>query len=367
MDQQEPGISPNTQEELASGIVELKPLTIDQICLMEGVEKDQIPEKLNVYTQKELKSIEEKPHIVDTFENPYYDFLYSCFISTRNLSEDDPLYDFSKTLDSFETFLNAYAPNISVKVRSNLVQRMTGFVKDVVHPEELVYLGKPGTAGYELRKGYNRGGRGWIKLPNSEKRPEFTTREVIEEVIEISGEQPPQDYLFHASGSASLIGIERRKAILSSAIAKELGEDVLTGEHTGMGNGRLLNNIFTNKWSANPGYSITRWFDEYSVVFGISREKLANYHKNKGEDWEPWDWEGEGVIIGPEAPLEAVDFVYAQKEYLPKLKEWLAKNAPHAKAVSLEAYDLIRENERIKDGDDLFGRKPVEDWSALLK
>lgn len=362
MDVQEPGISPYTEVELPEGIVSLKPLTIEQICQREDIEKGQLPEKIREGTQRVIRHIEEKPFIVDTDGDPFYDILYGSYLATRNLSPDDPLFEFSQTLNSFDSFIKEYAPDISTDTRSNLVQRMSGFIDYVVHPEEIVYLSQRDS---ELRKGYNYGGKSWIYLTNAE-RPEYTTREVIEEIVELEKEGAPNASYWHATGSASLPGIERHKAVLSSSRAQEVGEDVMTGEHNGMGKGRLLGNIYVNQAGLSRGYSLSRWFDEYSVVIGISKEKLAKYFQEKGEKWEAVDLRGEGTTIGPEVPLQAVDVLYSQREYLPRLNEWAQRNCPHAKVVSLEAYELMRQNANRKAGLDIFGVKPIEDWPALL-
>lgn len=177
----------------------------------------------------------------------------------------------------------------------------------------------------------------WVSTNTNDVEDVYVKREVIEELrhhggVDIYG------CGFHATTSATLDGIERRGAIVSSKTVLESGELLTNGEV--LGADRYCHShvyVYTDKIS--DGYGTPRWFDEYTVVFGISMEKQREYLERHRKSMGMWS-RSDGCEVGEDVPLENLDFIAAHSVYLGKLIPWVRKNCPSVSVISREALYL---------------------------
>lgn len=348
--------------------------TVEDVCRDENCNAEELPGLLAERTKDILDYCRKHSSIIDDELSPQIDFIYRCFASTRGTPASVDLSGFSKSLKDFESFIAQYAKGVPRRAIGNLMERIDRYTRAVVHPSRIITVFPENHRMHGKLSIYKSEGQ-WIQLPSESdwSAREYVEMDVLEEIVNLQETGYTRPDLYHATGSASLSGIAKHKAILSARRARELGEDVKTGEYNtyigwqdySVSGGREgLSSIYTSR-SPHTGYSIARWFDEYHLVFGLSIERIARYLKeHKGEtDIRFADFAGEGIRIGPEAPLELVDVIYGEHIYLDDLDRWKSKYAPHARIVSLEADELLRSR---GEQDFYSSSRGIKNWKSLL-
>ena len=333
--------------------------TVEELCEREGCKIEELPSLVASKAQNIVYYCEENYRIVGSEINPQIDFLYQCYQATRDLPEDSGLSEFATSLESFDTFISNYAEGMSSGACGNLMSRIDRYIKKEAHTSRLIYedLGKT-HLGYLSKVE-------WIPLPYSfSVLEDYVERGVVEEVINLqkAGYESPD--LYHATGSAALDGIAEHNAILAANKAVKLGGEIVkTGEYSikpsydnfRIEDGEREYGIYNLIYASDRpiiAYAIARWFDEFHVIFGLSKDKIAEYQKEHGG--EIGGVVGVDFTIGSKVPLELVDVIYGEYISLDKLKEWQEKNAPQARVVSIEAGQLLRD-------------RPEENWESLLR
>ena len=340
--------------------------TIQGICRNEGSISQKLPDVFTRRTKDIINYCKENDYIVDDKLSPQIDFIYQCYASTRS-SPPLHLREFSRSLDSFDSFVAHYARRASRSTIGNLMERIDRFTRTTLHPRRVITVFPENHRMHEKTISYQLKGR-WILLPSEfGSGEEYVEKGVVEEILNLQKIGYKQPDLYHTTGSASLEGIAKHGALLSARRAIESEEAVKTGEqntyigwedHSQMGGKKGLASVYTSKFP-HIGYSVARWFDEYHVIFGLSRERITTYIQahNQPDDRLKEFPKGE-VRIGPEVPLELVDSIYGEHIYLKQLLEWKEKNAPQALVVSLEADDLLRRRTK-RDWESIVRQKPI--------
>jgi len=348
---------------------------LDNLCNMENCDIRELPDLFANKLKFIFGHCEKHSSMIDDKLDPQIDFIYQCYKSTRNISPTLNLSGFSSSLDNFDIFISQYAQGVSRKALGNLMQRINRFIETTIHPSRTIATFPDRYRNRDKLSFYNLEGR-WIQIPSKYNASEkdYIEESIVKEIISIQESGYKRPDLYHATGSASLDGIARHGAILSANKAVALGETVKTGEYntyigwdeqSASGGRSGLGSIYTSK-DPYSGYGIARWFNEYNVVFGLSKEKIAKYlQKDKGETNIRFeDYAGEGITIGPDAPLELVDIIYADHIYLDELNKWKEKNAPHAYIISLEADQLLRSRGKQEF---YSPAEEISDWHPLLE
>ena len=79
------------------------------------------------------------------------------------------------------------------------------------------------------------------------------------------------------------------------------------------------------------------------------------------------DLGSEGVLIGHEVPLSAVDVVYCWKKYEPQMVDWVKEFCPRARVISIEAAEILRKYGSVMNEISLQENiSPVEAWGKLF-
>lgn len=355
---------------LRKGLVRKDEPSLGQLLASEGVKASGLPGKFARKVRECFQYADKNSSIIDTDLNPQIEFIYKVWHATRDIPCGHELATFSRGLDSFDSFLKQYGQGQSRQAVGNLMQRIDVFVRTELNILKLVDVFPEGHRRRRLNSGiYNYEGD-WIRLPGSRyyvEESRFADREVLQEIV-ATLDRTRSAGLFHATGSAALEGIGRHGAILSARRARELGEPIKTGEYNTYigwngfsvsGGEGGLGNVYT-LGSLSTSYALVRWFDEFDVVFGLSRERMERYLRDeKGHDkFYLSDFAGEGIRVGPEAPLKLVETVNTEVSFVPFMKNWVDKHAPHIQVRSLEADDL-------RNSEGSYGR--LVDWKMLLQ
>lgn len=348
--------------------------TLNKLCEENECTIEDLPGVFAKKTEEILNYCEKYSSVTDVELNPQIDFIYKSYAATRDISDTDNLSDFSKSLDSFDSFIDHHAKGASRKTIGNLIERIDVYTRTVVHPSRIIAVFPEGHRMHDKLSIYNFEGH-WVPLPTESSfvAEEYVEKDVLDEIIELQESNYTRPDLYHSTGSASLEGIAKHGAILSARKAVESGESVKTGEYNTYisrdgysvsGGKEGLRSVYTSR-ILDTGYGVARWFNEHRVVFGISEERISKYLKeHKGEtDIRFEDYSGEGIAIGPEVPLDVVGVIYGDRLYLDELNEWKEKNAPQARVVSFEAEYMLR----TKGGRSYRTQgKEIIDWKSLL-
>ena len=366
-------IQPNSERDLLiSSLRKIKAPSADDICKTEGVTPEELPDLLSDKLKGIFAHCKENASIIDDELNSQIDFVYQCYEATKNVDASSEFYELSAQLKDFESFISVFAKGVDRKTLGNFMQRVDRFIQIVVHPKRIM---KAWPEGHRMKGFYEMGiykhEGAWVPLEHKRwSGVEYIELGLLKEIIDLKESGYMKPGLYHTTGSATLDGISKQKAILSAREAIKREEEVKTGEyntyighdnHSVSGRKQGLGDVHVSR-SLHTGYTIARWFNEYPLAFGIAEERTRKHLKEIDEksDTAFINWAGEGIRLGPEIPLDLVDVIYCEQIYLDKLKQWVSKNTPHAKVVSIEAHELLLR----KDG---LGQGKINDWNALLK
>ncbi len=326
--------------------------SLEEIANSAGVQPQELPQAMQ---KMALEIADVTRNTFFTVEEGYekrIDFIYRCWAATRDLPEGHQLYTFARSLDSLDTFIQTYLPDATNRLKGDLIERVTGFVEEVVHPSSDLHL-------YPKERGWSKASTfgiytidgDWIHIPGQYYHEKYVEKQVVEEALRLKKENLLHpDEMYHATGSSILEGVARQKAILSTQRAHQKGESVQTGEYA----------TYINRHDDKPvGYSNTVyagdcmevtygksiWFDEFRMVFGISRSKMANFLRQSGRTPD-FKYRSEiGITLGPEVPLDTITSVYADSRHKERVEEWIKRNGlqEQMRFISLEAVSLARE------------------------
>jgi hypothetical protein len=283
-----------------------------------------------------------------------------CHVMDENLVLMDKLYNLFRLgnqrplaapwlqhMRSFDEFLRHFCPQANEKVESGLIHHVGRFLNTRCQPMVLdkKAFGRSWPDVSNAGAVYGEPGQ-WMKLPDA-----WVERRVLKEALQLATNGfPNDDALFvHGSGSAAMPGIAGNKAILGAQVVLERGGKVSTGEHATGGPCGHHNVYSSTGGLAASDYTMTRWFDETKVTFGISQAKQRGFNKKWGRDWLSYENRlNEGILLGPEVPFKNIVAISAPKEQETRIKTWIGQHCPHVQYVSYEAAELLK-------SEDMFG------------
>lgn len=352
-------------ELIETDLVEREKLTLDQVCAREGMTVDKLPDRF-----KEVAA-DFRDYCVDSVSmsrsiNPDIDFIYQCWQATRQLKPGHILYNFSKSLDSFDSFIQTYLPDTNSELRGKMIERIDMFRYYQMNVRRIIEVWDQEDRHADQDGIYEYLGE-WVRLSGGrDYYAKYADAAIIREVIEIlkSGGLPAN--LYHATGSAALDGIQRHGALLASHKAIEKGEVIKTGEAVTQSWKPGAGNVYTEESFEEFGYATVRWFDEFKVGFGTTKDSVLKYRSGEKGKKDIWfhNLAGEGIRIGTDLPLRFITLLTTEYEHLDKLRAWARKNAPQAKIVSAEAISLI--NGIWGESFSKLHRFKLEEWVQLL-
>lgn len=377
---------------------EIRPLrvkSLEGIAETEGVSLDQLEEALKKRFAgfvKELNVTCSPSLMIDESAFSHVDLIHDLYQhSFRDESREQ--LPWLVSLHEADSFIQQFLPEIKARGVLMLKSMVMEYVRVYVHHPRIAEL-RIEDSRFKKWKGKDifRNDGDWVALPDTwssdwgEPVRKVVDRSVVQEIVELLEIQYQRPDYTHATGSAALLGVGGEGALLSSYDAKERGVSVITGEHGQSQRWRdeesALNvhgSVYVDRGGPRFGYNTIRWFNEFFVTFGISEERqlahLASLKEERGEAKEEFfdpysirDMGGEGILIGESVPLQNVDVVYAWKDRLEDLQEWVDEHCPHVSVVSLEAVDVMTSHGgainrlAIEQGID-----PVEAWKLLLE
>lgn len=352
-------------KDLPPKIIEKKTLTLDDIAQKEGCDVSDLESNLTL----KIKKFSEKMSKNISYPSEEYfgliDSLYNLYLHSKN-SDEAAKNQWLSSFQSFNDFANHFCPEATSHSRAAMKKNIQIFVSSIVNQEKIVSIHPRAWLGVNnegVKEIYNIKGD-WVLLPGKNYDLgvfDYTDRKVIEEIIKLVEENYHYSDFIHSSGSAALDGIEKSQAILSAQEVEARNMKVNTGEHisyvnqengTPIAGGKYgLDSVYASNRGYSSGYCHLNWFDEYYVAFGINKQKQEDFLRKKGyknafnssdEDSSPFlDMGSEGVEIGNEVPLTAVESIYCWKQYQTEMKTWVQKNCPEAKLVSIEAAEIL--------------------------
>lgn len=316
------------------------------------------PDSATKYLQNSADALYDNLDIrsVDNTLNPFLDSVYNLWAATRGLPPTNPLYEVAATLNTVDDFVGTYLPQVSRKFLVNFYHRVDRFVTTVQHPSRVIEVYPADLVNRPQQRSYSYQGR-WVNIPPRSRIGAsgiYAEEEVIREAAELK--RIPRANFYHQTGSAALPGIAKHAALLSANQISKRGTTVKTGEYVSSidayDNEPEDSNVVLGSSGIARGYSLARWFDEFHVSFGINRQRLTDFLMKKGVKIPRFeDWANEGIVLGNEVPLAAIDTLHSDSVYLPRIKEWSSRFCPGVTICSFEALELLSYYPRF-----------VEDW-----
>lgn len=360
-------VTKEAESAFASNLKKNEPRSLDQLLNQESIELDglvdRVQESVDIIMDEDTK---------DDDKTKELKFVYEVYLATRDVENNQELIELADNLNSFESFRRKFLVDASRYQLANFYEAVTFFRGRVIHPSRELFI----EADLGFRDRYYDGVYGyhgeWVVIPKGGREGLFgiVEQSVIEEAIKLRTANIKVE-LFHTTGSAALDGIGRNQQIMSAKRLVESKEDVSTGEYasyiskefgssvTGRNTG--LSNVYVEQNGIAKGYELIRWFDEYSVTFGIRLDLQRQYvSKNYGDDRSLFYRTSEGMQVGPEVPLSNVALVIVDHQELSRAREWASLNAPGVFVTSYDAYSLYQDTE-------LNGRYRVQKLEELLR
>lgn len=352
-------------KDLPLKIIEKKTLTLNDIAQKEGCDISDLESNLTL----KIKKFSEKMSKNISYPSEEYfgliDSLYNLYLQSKN-TDETVKNPWLAGFQSFDDFVNHFCPEATQHARAAMKKNIQIFVSLIVNQEKIINVHPRNWLGINsegIKEIYNTKGD-WILLPGENYELgifDYVDREIIKEIINLIEENHHYSDFIHSSGSAALDGIEKSQAILSAQEVEVRNIKVNTGEHvsyvnqesgTPIAGGEYgLGSVYASNRGYSSGYCHINWFDEYYVAFGINKQKQEDFLKKKryknemsleDEESSPFlDMGSEGVEIGNEVPLTAVEAVYCWKQYQAEMKTWIQENCPEAKLISIEAAEIL--------------------------
>ncbi len=372
-------------------IIIKKPLSLTEIAQKEGCEiaalEADIKAKVEEFAEKmkkECGSPSEK--YVDLIDS-----LYNLYLQSKN-PELVKEYPWLSNLNSYNEFADHFCPQATPNAHSFIKKNIRCFVETIVNQEKSLEIHHRDWYGVNkdgIREIYNIDNK-WILLPGEYYNSgsfDYADREVINEIKELLESGYKRSAFTHSSGSAALTGIAKSGAILSAQDSEREGIKIATGEHVSyvssesgipVAGGRYgLGSVYASKDGPTYGYHHLNWFDEYHVAFGINKEKQEEFLRQIDFKYE-WassedhpartlDLGSEGIEIGNRVPSDNIETVYFWKRHQAEMEIWAKENCPQAKLVSLEAANVLRNNDhKINKMALQEGISVAEAWEKIL-
>jgi len=378
-----------SRQENLPKIEKVQPLTIKDICHREGVKQAELENHLKAQIQAFAEKMKNVRSWGDDKYWPMLENWYNLFLQCQENDLNDDLA-WVNNFKNFDDFINYFCPQVTNHAKSMIKKHVQDFLEKKVHPQKSI-------DGWEFRREreyqdnlgiYEADGQ-WVLLPEeySSENMDLVEKQVIEEIIDLLKSGYPHPEYAHASGSAALSGVSQAKAILSARQSIEKKIPVKSGEFHHYWDQEIadvqdqpnrvsvLGSVYVNHGLPHYGYHSINWFDEYFVGFGINQQKQEeyltqnNFYYGKGKDQRlSVDYGGEGIIIGPQVPLENVEIVYAWKKYEKQTLEWIKENCPQVKFISLEAIQTLTSYADIINKMALQDNiTPEQAWQSLIK
>lgn len=289
-------------------------------------------EEVLQYSNPLFADILRMPNGYSTDTNVYVEPIHHAWISIQQGSLVDP--ELQKCLSSPKAFIDKLAPK-----RTQLSQNQ--ILRGLGRRIGIYMIGLPDHFGF---RSVSKTGRHanilpepvelWIKYDSNRERDMYLTQLVKKELEKFQS----VDFFesgYHATNSAVLEGIARRKALVSSKIIVEAGEELQNGEVSGERRW-FHEQVFVYDDKISDGYGHPRWFDQYEVVFGISIAKQCQYLEATYQERGIWSL-SEGYEIGSQVPLKNLNFIAAPAAHIPKLRQWVQENCPEIPTTTRES------------------------------
>lgn len=336
---------------------------VEDILSRENIQQDELPAYFQGVINEIIKGDGNEDRSKET------KFIYDVYLATRNITKDSPLSVFARSLDTFDTLKENYLLKANKRELADVYRHVTQFRQRVIHPLREITLFDERVARY-MYEGIYMFADDWVLLPESKKRYAYNLvgKSVIPEAVKLKRKNIEPN-VFHTTGSAALIGIEKTNAILSSRLALEMGVDVNTGEFSeyispyddvSVSAGKDGHKeIFMEEGGISKGYELTRWFNEYSVTFAGEKSEIQKYTEEQyGQKSGRFYRSSEGMVVGPKVPLENITHMIVDHPNLNEARIWAQKAAPHLIVTSYDAYSLYRLEKNHERGfdrlEDLF-------------
>lgn len=377
--------------ELAPRLSRLPVRSLPELAEAFGATPETMADAVRRQLEEYASSVSESSPQPEEEDLPLFERMYELSVLARDASERTRV-PWLGSFRSFETFRRAYLGNVSQRQVTMLRCQIMYATEHRVRPERVMLLRTGPRHSWQKRDRSFEASGSWALLPNRVERFkdefEFVESGVLNEIVSLleSGYRP-SDYS-HASGSAALWAIGRQGVIRSSAELIQRGRPPRTGEAGGGRHQGGLWNVYGDRGVREFGsYNTISWFDEYFVTFGINGARQEEFLNTLGpEDWRVsayesllgpgWDvgkgkivdFGGEGNLLGPRVPLSSVDTVYAWKSGESDVRAWLARFAPHARFVSLEANATLQRSGPLVNALAIQeGLSPADAWRSLKR
>lgn len=350
-------------------IIYKNPLSLSEIAQKEGCEisslESDIKTKVEEFAEKMKKECgspsEQYVNLIDS--------LYNLYLQSKN-PELVKEYPWLSSLNSYEEFANHFCPQATPNAHSFIKKNLRCFVEMIVNQEKSLEISPRSWYGVNkdgIREIYSADNN-WMLLPSEYYNSgafDYADREVISEIKELLKSGYRRSAFTHSSGSAALPGIAKSGSILSAQDVEREGIKIATGEHISyvssesgipVAGGKYgLGSVYASKDGPTYGYHHLNWFDEYHVAFGINKEKQEEFLRQIDFKYE-WassednpartlDLGSEGIEIGNRVPLSNVEIVYFWKRHQTEMELWVKENCPQAKLISLEAANVLKDND----------------------
>jgi hypothetical protein len=271
------------------------------------------------------------------------DILHSLYaaLDDPDVAVSPELAVLGTSLNSFEAFVERFMPSADKSIQALLKSTMRFYTENILNHPRTLRLSDPPV--FPQRFGiYDHHGT-WYRVPGSSRDRVYIEQQIIEEIASLHAQGfPPDNTIYHATGSVALEGIGQEGAILSALAAIRLGHATRTGEQVEwLAPGQALDAIFAAP-ELSMRYTLVHWFNEYPVVFGLANDRTDHLERQPDE-----------ILLHPRVPTNAITSAYTYSRFVPVLQAWMDAYCPEpVRVVSLEAAlnykDVIRHLDEIR-------------------
>lgn len=254
--------------------------------------------------------------------------------------------ELKNSLESTNAFADKFAPSSTKTEQGSAVRGLGEYVGTFI-------LNKLNSSGIRTKDQETPQNNDWLEIPIKNGKRIYVKKDVYISVLEelrknsftsgIPNNIDGHDLGFHATTSATLEGIGKYEALLSSKKIIELNEELKNGERLGSFFGETQNT--NEEISAYVGrvksvYGTPRWFDEFCILFAISLDKQGDYLKKQGKRVRYLSAYNE-VELGDTIPLKNIQYVATDYVNLNKVKKWLDQSYLTTPVYSMEYMYLM--------------------------